>query len=155
MFEWWYPGLESYSRSFSLIKLLIKKLLFPQAIDIFMSSCTVFVFLSLIEYAFVNVMLGDISDVERKDKTAHIRSVIISKTSNTDLCIDQKVNNFAERKVKKTQKKEPKEIMKKRREKAICIDRVSRVIFPSTFILLNIIYWLVFSEILKAIKSTA
>jgi hypothetical protein len=49
-------------------------------------------------------------------------------------------------------KKEPKEIMKKRRERAICIDRVSRVIFPSTFILLNIIYWLVFSEILSAIK---
>jgi len=48
-----------------------------------------------------------------------------------------------------------KEIMKKRRERAICIDRVSRVIFPSTFILLNIIYWLVFSEILDAIKSTA
>ena len=49
-------------------------------------------------------------------------------------------------------KHDPKEIMKKRRERAICIDRVSRVIFPSTFILLNIIYWLVFSEILDAIK---
>ncbi len=44
--------------------------------------------------------------------------------------------------------------MKKRRERAICIDRVSRVIFPSTFILLNIIYWLVFSEIMAAIKSS-
>lgn len=51
-----------------------------------------------------------------------------------------------------TKKHDPKEIMKKRRERAICIDRVSRVIFPSTFILLNIIYWLVFSEILDAIR---
>ena len=33
---------------------------FVQAIDMFMSSCTFFVFLSLIEYAFVNVMMGDI-----------------------------------------------------------------------------------------------
>ena len=33
---------------------------FPQAIDMFMSSCTFFVFFSLIEYAFVNVMMGDI-----------------------------------------------------------------------------------------------
>ena len=33
---------------------------YPQAIDMFMSSCTFFVFLSLIEYAFVNVMMGDI-----------------------------------------------------------------------------------------------
>ena len=55
---------------------------------------------------------------------------------------------------KASKKNDPKEIMKKRRERAICIDRVSRVIFPSTFILLNIIYWLVFSEILEAILHT-
>ena len=57
-------------------------------------------------------------------------------------------------KSKLNKKNDPKEIMKKRRERAICIDRVSRVIFPSTFILLNIIYWLVFSEILEAIQHT-
>ena len=57
-------------------------------------------------------------------------------------------------KSKANKKNDPKEIMKKRRERAICIDRVSRVIFPSTFILLNIIYWLVFSEILEAIQYT-
>ena len=57
-------------------------------------------------------------------------------------------------KPKPNKKNDPKEIMKKRRERAICIDRVSRVIFPSTFILLNIIYWLVFSEILEAIQYT-
>merc|ERR1712223_1457154 len=49
-----------------------------KAIDIFMSSCTVFVFLSLIEYAFVNVMMGDISEVERKDKTSHLRKIIVT-----------------------------------------------------------------------------
>ena len=32
-------------------------------------------------------------------------------------------------------------------------DRVSRVLFPSTFILLNIIYWLVFSDILDSLHS--
>ncbi|TRY70306.1 hypothetical protein TCAL_06643 [Tigriopus californicus] len=136
-----------------------------KAIDIFMSSCTVFVFLSLIEYAFVNVMMGDISEVERKDKTAHLRSIIISDAINSRnhgelLSQIKSMENESNFKCPKHQeesqqskpKKDPKEIMKKRREQAICIDRVSRVIFPSTFILLNIIYWLVFSEILKAIK---
>merc|ERR1712038_1932715 len=189
-----------------------------KAIDIFMSSCTVFVFLSLIEYAFVNVVMGDISEVERKDKTSHLRKIIVTTgtmpptvypnrlTTPTklfeaaehlsgltekdrkeeeqqvitigdhlgggggmesgpavELCpkhsafigamgngtkVNQGQNSASKR------KKEPKEIMKKRRERAICIDRVSRVIFPSTFILLNIIYWLVFSEFMAAIKSS-
>ena len=47
-----------------------------------MSSCTVFVFLSLIEYAFVNVMMGDISEVERKDKTSHLRNIIVASNTN-------------------------------------------------------------------------
>merc|ERR1712223_2103632 len=53
-----------------------------KAIDLFMSSCMIFVFLSLIEYAFVNVMMGDISDVERKDKTGHLRNIIVTANSN-------------------------------------------------------------------------
>ena len=40
--------------------------LYLQAIDVFMSGCTVFVFLSLMEYALVNIVMGDIADIEKK-----------------------------------------------------------------------------------------
>ena len=79
--------------------------------------------------------------------------------------------------VTKPKERDTKEIMKKRRERAICIvssptfepslwislfsflinmffqDRVSRIVFPSTFVLLNITYWLAFSDIFISISD--
>jgi len=194
-----------------------------KAIDMFMSSCTFFVFLSLIEYAFVNVMMGDISEIERKDrgvamknfvtqqrilrnikKTQHsgngaevdayretqLVPVVPSPTAETANQVDSKLvgeecprhnnSNSGPQAVSRdfrhmlglepnnlnsnpplrpppstSRMKDAKEIMKKRRERAICIDRVSRVLFPSTFVLLNIIYWLVFSDILASVFQTS
>ena len=36
--------------------------------------------------------------------------------------------------------------MKKRREKAVLVDRISRWLFPTSFILLNIVYWALFGD---------
>ena len=63
----------------------------------FMSSCTLFVFFSLIEYAIVNVMMGDISDIERKDKDPasnnNIKNIIKfgqrKLSRKTTICINQ------------------------------------------------------------------
>ena len=53
-----------------------------QAIDIFMSSCLVFVFLSLIEYALVNIILGDIVESEEVlAKHSGVRSSVFAHTS--------------------------------------------------------------------------
>jgi len=192
-----------------------------KAIDMFMSSCTFFVFLSLIEYAFVNVMMGDISEIERKDRGAAMKNFVsqqrilrnIKKTQHSgngsdidayretqlvpvvasptaeagnqadskfvgEECPRHNNSNSGPQAVSHdfrrmlglepnnlnsnpplrpppatSRMKDAKEIMKKRRERAICIDRVSRVLFPSTFVLLNIIYWLVFSDIIASLSQ--
>lgn len=219
-----------------------------KAIDMFMSSCTLFVFFSLIEYAFVNVMMGDISEIERKDKQANsklrLRSIISigqnKLARQTTFCVNKeppegdflhleaappppaaplgphhhqlhyhtqhgqhpgtgshhsshsnlqttelqagasmcpkhgnhqasgpaavkqlKNGNGSRAQVDTPAKAKPKEgamdtkeVMKRRREKAICIDRVSRILFPCTFVLLNIMYWLAFSDILESINES-
>ena len=42
--------------------------------------------------------------------------------------------------------KEIRELMKKRREKAVLVDRISRWLFPTSFVLLNIVYWALFGD---------
>ena len=55
---------------------IIFNFLFPLSIDVFMSGCTVFVFLSLMEYALVNIVMGDIADIEKK-KSMGISNLIL------------------------------------------------------------------------------
>ena len=50
--------------------------IFFQATDMFMSGCTVFVFLSLMEYALVNIVMGDIADIENK-KSAGLTNLLL------------------------------------------------------------------------------
>lgn len=42
--------------------------------------------------------------------------------------------------------KEIRDLMKKKREKAVLVDRISRWLFPTSFILLNIVYWALFGD---------
>ncbi|TRY70968.1 hypothetical protein TCAL_06650 [Tigriopus californicus] len=48
--------------------------------------------------------------------------------------------------VQMKRQKEIRDMMKKKREKAVLVDRISRWLFPTSFILLNIVYWALFGD---------
>ncbi|XP_028166983.1 glycine receptor subunit alpha-2-like [Ostrinia furnacalis] len=75
-----------------------------KAVDAFMSVCTVFVFMALMEYCLVNIVLGD----------------------------GGKPKDAAE--------------AEKAKQRAINIDRFSRVFFPLLFSVLNATYWIQFAQ---------
>ena len=64
-----------------------------------MSGCTVFVFLSLMEYALVNIVMGDIADIEKK-KSMGISNLILGtrgiplKRNEKDGTIDNDVSTL-------------------------------------------------------------
>ncbi|XP_076373239.1 glycine receptor subunit alpha-2-like [Tachypleus tridentatus] len=90
---------------------------YTKAVDLFMGGCTVFVFLSLMEYAIVNVILEELDKSDKRGERDNVR-----------------IFNLQPRLPGPT-------LAQRRRQRALMIDRVSRCFFPSTFILLNITYW--------------
>ncbi|KAK8783961.1 hypothetical protein V5799_009674 [Amblyomma americanum] len=84
-----------------------------KAIDIFMSSCTVFVFASLMEYAVVNIIIED--GYKQLDV---VRAQLEPESPSQPNARDHG------------------------RLRALLIDKVSRVVFPTSFVLLNAFYWI-------------
>ncbi|XP_055952636.1 glycine receptor subunit alpha-2-like isoform X1 [Argiope bruennichi] len=104
-----------------------------KAIDIFMATCTVFVFLSLMEFALVNVILEECVTMKLKQRIKRRKfeeSLKDVEVQNDILAINmEKKSSAVSRSVKR------------RKIWALRIDQVSRVLFPLSFGGLTVAYW--------------
>ncbi|KAJ8940374.1 hypothetical protein NQ318_015767, partial [Aromia moschata] len=108
-----------------------------KAVDAFMSACTVFVFMALMEYCLVNIVLGD-SDAPKPPppkKPSATNNIFEMSAKESSLLLSGPPKVLAE--------PTP---AQKRRNRAIYIDRFSRVFFPLLFTVLNCTYWILFAE---------
>ncbi|GIY48262.1 glycine receptor subunit alpha-2 [Caerostris extrusa] len=102
-----------------------------KAIDIFMSTCTLFVFSSLMEYAVVNIVIGQAEERER------LANMLLSDVQMIRIDSETRVPNGT-RKIRSPSLRRGSESLERR---ALKIDKFSRVVFPLLFIVLNIAYW--------------
>ncbi|ODN03773.1 Glycine receptor subunit alpha-2 [Orchesella cincta] len=109
---------------------------YVKAIDIWMSSCTVFVFMSLMEFAVVNHFLGSGHPIDKGYEDIHDLNSIIDSQS--------RVWNFLGFKLSATTANFTN--FCSNREIALGIDRVSRFFFPFAFVVLNVVYWCTFLD---------
>nr|XP_023017647.1 glycine receptor subunit alpha-2 [Leptinotarsa decemlineata]XP_023017648.1 glycine receptor subunit alpha-2 [Leptinotarsa decemlineata] len=108
-----------------------------KAVDAFMSVCTVFVFMALMEYCLVNIVLGDSDAPKPPPKKTN-------PPPNNVFEMVSKDNSLLLAAPKSAQP--PANSAHKQRTRAINIDRFSRVFFPLLFTILNCTYWILFAE---------
>lgn len=106
-------------------KASLPRVSYIKAIDIWMSTCLLFVFAALIEFAYVNVL----ARVDQRKVNS----------------VTSKLNEAKEDEEEKTQNQQSWCFTKlEDKERARMLDKISRAIFPAVFLVFNIIYWLVY-----------
>ncbi|XP_065166206.1 glycine receptor subunit alpha-2 isoform X1 [Atheta coriaria] len=104
---------------------------YVKAIDIWMSSCSVFVFLSLMEFAVVNNYMGPVATKAMKGY------------SDEDLHSDMQ-NDYKDIDRPRFGSQPQYDTFCSGRSTALCIDQFSRFFFPFSFFILNVVYWSTF-----------
>ncbi|KAK0173521.1 hypothetical protein PV328_006705 [Microctonus aethiopoides] len=115
-----------------------------KAVDAFMSVCTIFVFMALMEYCLVNIVLGD-NDAPPAFKPPPPPAPPTTSTGAGDSTKLDKIFDIATKKSATLPPAGPTPAQRARLH-ALNIDRVSRVFFPALFALLNVTYWIMFAE---------
>ncbi|BFF89005.1 glycine receptor subunit alpha-4 [Drosophila madeirensis] len=101
---------------------------YVKAIDVWMSSCSVFVFLSLMEFAVVNNYMGPVATKAMKGYSdENITDMDDLKHHHRESIIEPQYDTFCHG-----------------HATAIYIDKFSRFFFPFSFFILNIVYWTTF-----------
>ncbi|GFR13423.1 glycine receptor subunit alphaZ1 [Trichonephila clavata] len=102
-----------------------------KAIDIFMSTCTLFVFSSLMEYAIVNIVIGHAEEREKMD-SSFVNDIQIIHMKGED-----RMGN-GNRMIRSPSLRRRSESLERQ---ALKIDKFSRIVFPLLFVILNVVYW--------------
>jgi len=94
---------------------------YAKAIDVFVLGCSMFVFLSLVEYSLVNYVMSLNQQPTKKKECLIVTDGENEETSAS--CLP--------------------EMCRSQYEKCLTIDKISRILFPLSFLVLNLIYWFV------------
>ncbi|CAH1955594.1 unnamed protein product [Acanthoscelides obtectus] len=115
---------------------------YVKAIDVWMSSCSVFVFMSLMEFAVVNNYMGPVATKAMKGYSDEDISVDVS---DYRVGLPTKVIlQDMERPRYSTVSQPQYDTFCNGRSIALCIDQFSRFFFPFSFLILNVVYWSTF-----------
>ncbi|XP_043283040.1 glycine receptor subunit alpha-2 isoform X3 [Venturia canescens] len=112
---------------------------YVKAIDVWMSSCSVFVFLSLMEFAVVNNYMGPVATKAMKGYSDEDLREAIDEFK-TPMRSDSERNRSPVRPPPTVQY----DTCCQGRATAIYIDKFSRFFFPFSFFILNVVYWSTF-----------
>ncbi|KAG8233243.1 hypothetical protein J437_LFUL013505 [Ladona fulva] len=118
---------------------------YVKAIDVWMSSCSVFVFLSLMEFAVVNNYMGPVATKVMKGYSDDdIRSAVEDFKELEPRSWAGRNRGLAGSPVRQTPTQPQYDTFCHGRETALYIDKVSRFFFPFSFFILNVVYWSTF-----------